>query len=498
MGGFLRAFARKVARHIKDEDDDSFLNRLLRSLVSLHPYGRILLLCNSGDILGARDEIRLCRRPVKLVQPVFEKVQEMVRVVEQGVASFPGLNQDCERPFRSFNGKVLMVLNSSFPSHKAGYAVRSHQILKHLKDKGIQVLAVTRPGFDSENGKGFVEIDGVKYVRLRGEERLWQGRESGYISSYGRQVAEIAEKFDASLIHAASNYPNGLAAVEAARLTGSRAVYEIRGLWHLSRSVKNPEYEDSGHYRYCKILELEAAKQADAVIAISSSLRDYLVSEGVEEKKISVIPNGVDTSYFSPIPPDQKLRDVLNLNGRIVVGFFGSITDYENIEDIVHSVAKLQDEGIPLSFLLAGAGYAQKKIVSEWRSLPQKENFHFLGHVPFSRIVSYYSIVDIFVYPRKDVPVCRLVPPLKPLEAMAMGKVVVLSDLPAMRDFVVHGVSGLTCKPDDSKLLVQALRILAADSDLRRSLGSSARKRTEERFEWNLLADAYIKKCYYQ
>jgi glycosyltransferase involved in cell wall biosynthesis len=97
------------------------------------------------------------------------------------------------------------------------------------------------------------------------------------------------------------------------------------------------------------------------------------------------------------------------------------------------------------------------------------------GRVPHDEVIRYYSLIDVFVVPRTNHRVSRLVTPLKPYEAMALERAVVVSDLPALREIVEPGRTGLTFRPEDPDDLAAVLGRLIDDPALRRELGQNAR-----------------------
>jgi glycosyltransferase involved in cell wall biosynthesis len=95
-----------------------------------------------------------------------------------------------------------------------------------------------------------------------------------------------------------------------------------------------------------------------------------------------------------------------------------------------------------------------------------------------------YSILDIAPIPRKDLAVTRLVTPLKVIEAMAMGKTVVVSDLPPLREIVGREEFGCSFPPGDPDALANALAKLCRDPALRARFGRAARARVESAYAW--------------
>lgn len=495
---FIKSLVRPLIRELIDPRNQTPLWRLCRRwIIRFHPYLYFGYLYRSGHLLVAEkvaDKWPIRRRNK---YNTVQQVKEMVDILKNGRPE--------ESPIRlgkrSFNRRVLFALHSSLPWHRAGYAIRSQNLLKHLMNEGLHITVVTRPGYpwalEEHAGRTHFapedEVDGIRYRRLPDKEISLQDGEKAYIEYYAHLLAGLSKKHQATVIHSSSNYLNGLAGAMAARQTGTVSIYEMRGLWHLSKSIIEPGYENSDHFRYCEIMEMAAARESDIVVTLSDALKKHLVEQGLDEKKIHVIPNAVDTERFNPIRPDRYLVQKLGIQDRVVVGFLGSLTGYEGLENLIQAVANLIHKGLPLSLIIAGSGYAEKMLKKKAAATSGKQHIHFVGHVPFDQIKSYYSVIDIFPFFRSDFPVCRIVPPLKILEAMAMGKATIVSDLAPLVEMVSDGQTGLVCKADDVKSLEKVLSTLGSSEVLRNNLGEAARKWVLSERSWVEIVKNYTR-----
>lgn len=467
----------------------------LRIGLRLHPFLYILYHYRAGRLSMALSLADRWAPKDAFQERVWSRILEMTYIQRHGWNT-----TEPQYPSgASFNGKVIMALHNSLPYDWAGYAIRSHQIIANLQAMGLDVAPVTRPGYPwdliKHSDKPFHPesiVDNICYRRLVDDRCSIGGLESEYIQGYGRLLADVAKQSGAQLIHAASNYLDGLAAAQAARTIDGVCIFEMRGLWHVSRGIKDPGYEGTDHYKYCETLELAAAREAHAVLTLSEALKDYLISEGIEEHKITVVPNAVDPDHFKPMPVNSELKEQLGLKGRTVVGFIGSLTHYEGLDLMIEAVSRLIQEGMNLSLLIVGDGYAGQDLRRWAASLPHKEHIHFTGYVPFQEVRDYYSIIDIFPFPRKRCKVCSLVPPLKVLEVMAMSHAVVISDLAPLREMVEHENTGLICRADDLHSLMEMIRLLALSPEKRQTLGQAARDWVRDNRSWKKVASKYL------
>ena len=151
------------------------------------------------------------------------------------------------------------------------------------------------------------------------------------------------------------------------------------------------------------------------------------------------------------------------------------MTNYEGTDDVLAAIALLRDRGLRVQFLVIGAGPVLPDLQAQADGLELGDQVQFLGPKSPEQVRKHLALADAVALPRKAYRVCQIVSPLKPFEAMAMGKPVILSDLPVSREIVQDGVTGLLCRPDDPHDLAAKLESLARDATLREQLGTSAR-----------------------
>jgi glycosyltransferase involved in cell wall biosynthesis len=400
---------------------------------------------------------------------------------------------------RGIERRAIYHLSQSMPHHTSGYAIRSHWMLRHLAARGWEMTGVTRFGYPSDRsdhaGRAAppreVEVDGVSY-RASPDPVGFRGPERDYIGRAARELAMLGPDLKPSLIHAASNYQVGLAAIGAARTLGVPAIYEVRGLWHLTRASRDAGYDRSDHYRMSERLEVEAARAADHVFVITGAIRDLLAGRGVDPAKMSLLPNAVDAIEFAPRPREDRLAARLGLGGKVVIGTVGTFKHYEGLPLLFEAAAAMRralgDDRFRL--LLVGDGPESERLEALRARLGLDGVVVMTGRVPHDEVARYYSLIDVAAYPRIDAPVCHLVSPLKPLEAMAMEKAVVVSDVKAQAEMVQDEVTGLVHAAGDARALERALTRLVASADLRRELGARARTWAAAHRSWPAIAGA--------
>lgn len=432
----------------------------------------------------------------------FEKKERDFKAFVDGLAR---LKQGWPLPPRQPNAGVftrhqhlLYCLYQSVPHATNGYATRSHGIAVGLQQAGWRVRATTRPGFPWDAGvlglsKGYhqAEVDGVTYAAVAG----WNLNTTPldhYLAEAADHFLREAQTSGAEVIAAASNHITALPALMAARRLGLPFVYEVRGLWEVTQASTQPEWANSERYHLMRSLEKLVACEADLVITLTEELAGELVSWGVPRNRIVLVPNAVDTERFYPMAPDAEIAKQLNLQSGVpVIGYAGSAVTYEGLELLMEALAKLKQRGQDFTFVLVGDGKVIDTVKNCATTLGLEDNCRFTGRVPFDQVPRYLSCMDIMPVPRLSLPVTEMVSALKPLEAMAMGKAVVLSDVSPHKTMAGDNQRACLFRKDDAADLCAVLQHLIDHPEERVRLGEAARVWAENERSWNTVTQAY-------
>ncbi|UVY85067.1 glycosyltransferase family 4 protein [Brachybacterium sp. NBEC-018] len=407
--------------------------------------------------------------------------------------------------------RVLHLITNSLPHTQSGYALRTHNILTTLASTGVESLALTRTGYPVMVGKALCEdedlVDGIRYRRTlprslgdTPEERLDQ------------EVSEalrLVDEFRPHVLHATTDYRNALVAQAVSRATGIPWVFEVRGLmeqtWIASHRSETSRRIAADSERTRRIIAAESslAREADEVVTLSRTMADVLVSRGVDPERITLVPNGVDPVLFeerlTPAEARAKIGAPLDADD-LVVGAVGAIVDYEGLDVLLRAVAALiSDAGAPpgvkarLRVLLVGDGVAAPALSELARELGIEDRLVMPGAVAPKSARAWVQALDVVVVPRRDREVSRTVTPQKPAEAMALGRPVVVSDLPALRETVTAEdgrLLGVLVPPDDADALASTLGSLLEDSEARNRAAEVARASVIDR-SWTTLMRRY-------
>lgn len=390
-------------------------------------------------------------------------------------------------------GPVLHLVTNALPETVAGYTIRTQGIARAQRSIGRESHVATRLGFPAT--KGHVSalpealVDGVPHHRLL-PARL-PLRADRALARDVELTARLVQELRPAVLHAHSNHVNAQVALALRERFGIPVVYEVRGFleetWR-SRSL-SPHAAASDGYRLARAAETRVMQAADAVVTLSGSMREAIVARGVDPARVTVVPNCVDEHFLDDggrlLPPGDSNRPLSFLT----VGTVGTLNAYEGLDLLVEAVAIARRRGHDVRLRIVGDGPERTALEKRAAELGIADAATFTGRVPHDRVVHEHQQIDVFCVPRRDLPVTRLVPPLKPVEAMALGRPVIASDLPPLRELAGDG-RGVLVPPGDATALAAAIADLS-QPDVRRQLGATARAWVEQTRTWTAAAGTY-------
>lgn len=391
--------------------------------------------------------------------------------------------------------RILHILDHSIPLH-SGYTFRTLAILREQRALGWDTHHVTSA--KQENCTVPEEdVDGLHFYRTPPAKgrlaTLPLFNQIGIIDTLAKRLDEIIPLIRPDILHAHSPALNAIAALRAGRKHGIPVVYEVRAFWEDAAVDHGTSREWGLRYRLTRALETSAFKRVDAITTICEGLRRDIVARGIPAQKVTVIPNAVDIEKFSiggTGDADLKLR--LGLNGHRTIGFIGSFYAYEGLDLLLQAFPTILGSAPDIRLLLVGGGPQDDSLKHLASGLGIKDKVIFTGRVPHDQVQRYYDLVDILAYPRHSMRLTELVTPLKPLEAMAQGRLLVASDVGGHKELIQDGKTGILFKSEDPQALADAVLRLLAEESRWLQLRAAARRFVETERNWPKSVSNYV------
>ncbi|HEY0442845.1 MAG TPA: glycosyltransferase family 4 protein [Candidatus Limnocylindrales bacterium] len=494
------------ARHAFDRGEYEIALKLVSGILDRHPdsWKAIALKrdihARRGDLSDVVTTIRHLRRLQDDPRLAAQERMWLGRLVETDPRWLPRIPGP-PHPVEPRGDHVVMhLLKESVPYLQNGFTMRSRYTLLAQRDAGLEPFVVTSLGFPRKEGVKRFEttetVDGIVHHRLD----LGPGYPTDqpfdvHLTDYAWLAAKVGRQERPAIIHASSGFRGfetalvGLALREYLRRP---LVYEVRSFFETTWSGDHNRAETGEHYERRFETENRAMQAADAVVTIGEAMRDDIVARGVPADRIFLMPNGVDPEAFEPAAPDPELQRRYRLQGKTVFGYVSNLDHpREGQELLIEATAALLLRGRKVACLIVGDGRRREELEAMARRAGVGEAVVFTGRIPHGEVRAHYALLDVFVVPRRNDRAARYVTPLKPFEAMAMGKPLVVSDLPALVEIAAPGERGLAFPHDDPAALASALETLIDQPQLIRQFGEAGRRWVLAERTWGANGNRY-------
>jgi PEP-CTERM/exosortase A-associated glycosyltransferase len=390
--------------------------------------------------------------------------------------------------------RILHVLDHSLPL-QSGYAFRTAALLREQRAMGFETFHLTTtkhyaPSADEEL------VDGLPYFRTNVPPTFLRRAplldNALVVRDAKRRIEELLPKIKPDIIHAHSPCLNGLAAMQVARKSRVPLVYEMRASWEDAAVDHGSTLHGSVRYRLSRQLETVVVKRADAIVAICEGLANDIAVRGVPRERITIVRNAVNIDDFEFIDrPDAALQQELSLGPGPILGFLGSLYGYEGLSVLIEAMPLICRDLPDARVLLIGGGPAEAELRNVAAAAGVADHVRFLGRVPHRDVRRYYSVIDVLVYPRKSTRLTELVTPLKPLEAMSLGRRFIASNVGGHRELIPEFLHASLFAADNPSDLAGVLLQVVADRAAWSPLLDRSRAHVSTQCTWSRSAANY-------
>jgi len=391
--------------------------------------------------------------------------------------------------------KVLVTIFEELVPLSGGGTPRISNIIKALVRRGHEVYVASSLGVRKEDA--IDEMGCVDLVPLLKVSRLSSNKMLKYLYAHPLniwRVVKYARRIKPDLI-ISHNTIAGFAALLAKRfqkdclpiLDLTDLLFEYLGDYHLGGWMRLVQLEG-------KRLERKTIRESDKIVTVSNSMRDILLAYGAELENIEVICDGVDTKIFK-VTYEGKLRSEPGNGAEDIIIFQGVIDPQDNPQIILDAAREVLKKHHRTMFWIIGDGTALPNLKQKVAQDNLTERFYFSGWVKQEEVARYISASDIGLVILPDSLSARGRVTLKEFEYWACGVPVIAPKLPALEEVVEEGKTGFFYQPGEFKSLAQKIMLLIENKDLRKKMGQKGMEVVKEKFEWQKLANRYVKIC---
>jgi len=273
------------------------------------------------------------------------------------------------------------------------------------------------------------------------------------------------------------------------RRYGMRYICEYNGSFPWM--ARNWERRPLFHEKLITSIEMLNLKVADLVVVVSETSRQELVQRGIDDSRILVNPNGVDTKLYGPHIDGNEIRRFYNIEDKLVVGFIGTFGPWHGADVLVQAfgilLSRRKDFCNKARLILIGDGATMPEIKMLVEILGISTETILTGIVPQSKGPQYLAACDVLAAPTLPNPdgTPFFGSPTKLFEYMATGKAIIASNIDQVGDIVCHDQTAWLTKPGNKNALADGLEVLLDDADRRCRLGDAARKEAQDHYTWD-------------
>ncbi len=437
----------------------------------------------SGNVKPVEKFLQVCRKRMKKCENTHAMIAE-TDPESSWLARISQTTAETEKLYGMVEPdkvKVTVLTNEYPPNIYGGAGVHVKYLVRELaKHHRVQVYAFgkQRRSSDGLSVKGIVDT---------GAPTAKDSRFNKLFSTLHRNQAMAAATEDTQIIHGHTWYSHW-AGILTKQLTGGKLVLTTHSL-EPHRPWKEEQLGRA--YHMSSWIEKTAYQEADAVIAVSPQMKEDVMSlYGVSDKKVHVIPNGIDLEEYQPTF-DENILQSYGVSPEIPFALFvGRITRQKGIIHLLHATVHL-DPGIQI-VLAAGAPDTpeiEKEMIQEVAKLKKNGDRQIVWireMMPSSDLIILYSHARIFVCPSVYEPFGII-----NLEAMACETAVVATNTGGIPMVVVDQETGLLVDPEGDgfeERLAESINQLMRDPDRSEAMGRRGRARVEARFSWEVVA----------
>lgn len=255
--------------------------------------------------------------------------------------------------------------------------------------------------------------------------------------------------------------------------------------------------KDSFVFKVMRWIEKMVILRADAVIVVSSKLKEWVIQElNAEKQKIFVIPNGIDPEKFKPFDASSVRTNLgFSINDKIII-FVKAFTEQSGIKYLIQAIPHIYKEHPEIKLLAIGGGPLSAELMKEVERLNLKNQVKLLDSVPNAKIPLYLNASDIFVFPSIPLSQAEETFGISLIEAMACGKPVIATSIGGPKEIIEGGDNvGVLIPPNDFKAISESVIKLLDHPHQAKIIGENARRYVTSKYSWDIVFEE-IQKVY--
>lgn len=367
--------------------------------------------------------------------------------------------------------RICVITSAKFPPEE-GIGNYIYNMSKEFIRKGHDVTVITRGGFKKTNYKQF---EGIHLYELP-----FFPLYPFHVHIHGLFVRKLikSKESDFDIIHFHTPLPpfikTNLPTITTVHtpMKADTSKVELVNLFSVAVKLQG---------KVSCLIESKLFNVSNKITSVASSVSQELSEYGLNPNDVEVIGNGVDEKLFCPLQNKTNEKYIL---------YTGRLSYRKGLFDFIECGINICSRYPGINFKLTGKGPLFEQLNKIVQESGYGNRFEFLGHVEKSKLIELYQNATIFVLPSHYEGL-----PTTLLEAMSCGLPVVATAVSGNLDVIESGNNGILVPIKSPDKMAEAVSMLLNNKQMRKDLGTAARKRIEEKFTWTTLADKILE-CY--
>lgn len=398
----------------------------------------------------------------------------------------------------------VIYLCQHFPPETGAPQIRVYEVSKELISRGHQVEVITAfphhpHGIIPEEYRGrfymFENWDGIpvhrSWIYPSPKGSFWK-RLASYFSFTFSAFYSIAKSKPTDVI--ICNSPPlflGITGYLGAKMKRAKFVFNVADIWPES-AVELGILKNKSFIRLAEWLEKFLYKKSWKIATATEGILEYMVRKGKDRDDVFLLPNGVNTDTFAPLPKDEDLVAKIGLEGKKVFMYAGALGYAQGLDSVLEAAQFLKDKVPDVHFLFVGDGQEREKLVKMKEDL-SLDNVTFYGSVPVSEMPKMFSIADFSVVSLRNIELFKGARPSKIFPAISSGVPVLYCGDGESAAILEEYHCGKIAPPENPDGIANAIsELVKISNDEYRVMSENGRKLAIEQYSWKSIVDEIL------
>lgn len=398
----------------------------------------------------------------------------------------------------------VIYLCQHFPPETGAPQIRVYEVSKELLKRGHQVEVLTAfphhpRGIIPKEYRGmfykFEEWDGIpvhrSWIYPSSKGGFWKRLISYFSFTFSSFYSIIKAKPTDVIICNSPPLFLGITGYVGAKMKRAKFIFNVADIWPES-AVELGILKNKMFIRMAEYLEKFLYKKSWKIATATEGIREYIIKKGKSENDVFLLPNGVNTDDFSPKPKDKEFVRELNIVGKKVFMYAGTMGYAQGLDSVLEAAAILKDTEPNVHFLFVGDGQEREKLM-ELKEELDLTNVTFYGQVPVSEMPRMFSVADYSIVSLRNIKLFKGARPSKIFPAISSGTPVLYCGSGESAGILEEYNCGKIAPPEDPRGIAGAVTDLMKISDENyQKMAENGRELALEQYSWKSIVDNLV------